>query len=33
MTEFFGSNVKQEVAATEIVHAIPTLNGVLHCGG
>ena len=33
MAEFFGADVEQEVAAGEVVYAIPTLNGVLHGGG
>jgi hypothetical protein len=32
MAEFFGTNIKQKIAACQIIDAVPTLDGVSHCG-
>ena len=31
--EFFGADVEEEIAAGEVVDAVPALDGVLHGGG
>jgi hypothetical protein len=31
--EFFGADVHEEIAAGEVIDAIPALDGVLHGGG
>jgi len=33
MTQFFGADVEQEITPTEVLQAVPSLDGVLHrCG-